>query len=665
MLALPVIKEKISRHIFFFIFLLLVLIIGFYIAKDFGETADDDYLQIYASRTIEVYSALITRGELLDPTFDNLAYYGPTFVTFAQLGRSLLAVAVPSIDPLTGWHIFIFLSFLVGVVALYYISLQLFPAHVSLVICLLYTFQPVLWGQGFLDAKDTPLMSSILLAVALGLRLEKLFPAYTWDLRTWKSSLVSEWKTVSEAQQKRIVRATRGFAIFVTVIIITSFFWQGWFTEILRWITSAPPDSWIARTLTSIAPNVQRLPLSGYASKALFYLNRLFLLLGVLWLFYLIALTIKSLKATRVSLAKAVRSSLGKESLKFWITPTLLIAALSAGIATAIRVVGPFAVVLVLSFLLIKKGARVAGLVVPYLILTAVTTYILWPFLWESPLQHYLDSINLMSNFPWGGRILFNGELLPPHKLPPIYLPGLLGIQLTVPAVVLIVGGFLLAIPRLKGPNRALIITLLLWFFIPIVYVIWRRPVMYHNFRQFLFIVPPLFVMTGFLLTWIEKQFKQAAVFWVIVLITILPGLVAIIQLHPYEYVYYNEFVGGLAGAQGRFEAEYWRTSFTEATLELNDLAPQNSLVVAWGSAQIVNRVARHDLQVETLNATNYDPARPYDYVIVPVRGPNGRNLFGNFPEIITISRLGVPFAVVNQLNCCAKLDTEPPSIFD
>jgi len=40
-------------------------------------------------------------------------------------------------------------------------------------------------------------------------------------------------------------------------------------------------------------------------------------------------------------------------------------------------------------------------------------------------------------------------------------------------------------------------------------------------------------------------------------------------KLHPYEYVYFNELVGGLPGAGRNFETDYWGTSYKEAALWL------------------------------------------------------------------------------------------------
>jgi L-threonylcarbamoyladenylate synthase len=41
---------------------------------------------------------------------------------------------------------------------------------------------------------------------------------------------------------------------------------------------------------------------------------------------------------------------------------------------------------------------------------------------------------------------------------------------------------------------------------------------------------------------------------------------VTMFRLHPYEYVYFNELVGGLNGAQGNYEMDYWGASYSEAS---------------------------------------------------------------------------------------------------
>jgi hypothetical protein len=37
------------------------------------------------------------------------------------------------------------------------------------------------------------------------------------------------------------------------------------------------------------------------------------------------------------------------------------------------------------------------------------------------------------------------------------------------------------------------------------------------------------------------------------------------VLLHPDQYIYYNAFVGGVDGAQGKFKLDYWANSYAEA----------------------------------------------------------------------------------------------------
>jgi hypothetical protein len=42
-------------------------------------------------------------------------------------------------------------------------------------------------------------------------------------------------------------------------------------------------------------------------------------------------------------------------------------------------------------------------------------------------------------------------------------------------------------------------------------------------------------------------------------------------MLHPDQYVYYNSFVGGVAGAEQKFKLDYWANSYAEAVQGLED----------------------------------------------------------------------------------------------
>src|ERR1041384_5517648 len=77
--------------------------------------------------------------------------------------------------------------------------------------------------------------------------------------------------------------------------------------------------------------------------------------------------------------------------------------------------------------------------------------------------------------------------------------------------------------------------------------------------------------------------FRLPAIRLLLLVVLAFPGLYAIVRLHPYEYIYYNSFVGGIRGADGHFELDYWRTSLPNLALELNNFAVPHSKVVVEG----------------------------------------------------------------------------------
>jgi hypothetical protein len=76
------------------------------------------------------------------------------------------------------------------------------------------------------------------------------------------------------------------------------------------------------------------------------------------------------------------------------------------------------------------------------------------------------------------------------------------------------------------------------------------------------------------------------------------PGLYASVQLHPYQYTYFNSFTGGTGGAFRKYDLDYWGTSFKESFEYLNENAPQNAQVIVIGSRQIADEYARPDLKI-------------------------------------------------------------------
>jgi hypothetical protein len=166
---------------------------------------------------------------------------------------------------------------------------------------------------------------------------------------------------------------------------------------------------------------------------------------------------------------------------------------------------------------------------------------------------------------------------------------------------------------------------------------------MYDNFRQAFFILPMVFVLAGVAFDQIRRPLIQGLA----ILLLIAPGIVSIIKLHPYEYAYYNSFVGGVGGAFRKFELDYWGTSYRQIALELNRIAPSNSTVWVEGPTHLLDTYTRPDLHIySTYEAERADH---YDYVIALSRLQADLLVYPDAPVIFSVTRDGAVLAVIKR----------------
>jgi len=308
-------------------------------------------------------------------------------------------------------------------------------------------------------------------------------------------------------------------------------------------------------------------------------------------------------------------------------------------------------VIVVLS-LFAKIRSRAWGTAIAYFLIAVIVTYLAWPRLWDAPIQRYLEALGIASNFSsFPGRVLFDGQLYGSSDLPNSYLPVLLNIQLTELALLCIYTGFGILIWRLlRSRVRAdLLLYVSLGFALPLVGLIALNSPLYHNFRQVLFLIPPLFMFAAFAL---EVAFRKLNPTWLRTLLIAalaLPGLYSTVRLYPYEYVYYNSLVGGPAGAIGRYETDYWRISLREMAIELNEVAPSGSVIVVTRSAGLFARYARPDLIVDKPVNSILELDRGYDYIIQVTRGEGGE-LYPEVDNLIVIERDGAVLATAKYV---------------
>jgi hypothetical protein len=282
--------------------------------------------------------------------------------------------------------------------------------------------------------------------------------------------------------------------------------------------------------------------------------------------------------------------------------PLALVAGVALGLTTSIRLVGLFAGVLVIGLALVIRGRRGLPMLAVYAATVPVACYLTWPSLWGDPIGQLAITVRgtlAAVGVPLEHEVLYRGLVYPMKDLPWHFLPFTTLIQLTEPAIAAAIGGLLIGIfGWVRGISRLPMFAIaLLWIGAPYALALLSDSATYDNARHFLFTLPAIFLIASVAFDKI-RQLVAPSVLVGLVGLACLPGLVGILTLHPYEYIYYNALVGGVRGAYRQYELDYWATSYRRAMESLDLAAPPGARVFVAGPWQAAAPFARADLRL-------------------------------------------------------------------
>lgn len=655
------------------------LVVGALTVHEYGMSIDEPNNYRYAADTWKAYPSFF--GTLYEPNYDS-SYdgHGPAFVAIASIFVGLVQAVFPNAFAPDLWHFTYFITFQLTGLCLYWLTKRWFNTWTAWGMLVLFSTQPLLLGHAFINPKDIPFMFFLTLSLVWGLRMV--------DSATTNESYVSLEKparTLTEKFQKADAGRRKRFLTYLTIavalalaLIIFSSQVRSLVEQAVSFFYNAESDSWAGQLFNSVASSTG-VPAEDYVSKALRLIQRVERVLFVTGVFFFLAYLGLLVSNTTLSAflrnTWTQRSKFGKRftSLGKWLSesfqakllkerfaeflralrnPNVVLAGIVLGLATGVRAVGPIAGVIVVLYLFAKVRSRAWGMAAAYFLMAGIVTYLAWPRLWDAPIQRYLEALGVASNFSnFPGRVLFDGRLYGSSDLPLSYLPVLLNIQLTETALLGIYFGLgILTWLLLRSRVRTdLLLYLGLGFAIPLFGLIALNSPLYHNFRQVLFLIPPLLMFAAFAL---EVAFRRLSQTWLRILLIAalaLPGVYSTIKLYPYEYTYYNSLVGGLTGAIERYETDYWRISLREMAIKLNEIAPPGSLIVVTRSAGLFARYARPDLVIDKPVNSVLDLGSGYDYIIQVTRGEGGE-LYPEIDNLIVIERDGAVLATAKYV---------------
>lgn len=652
------------------VWLTLNLIIGALTVHEYGMSVDEPNNQRYAADTLAAYPSFF--GLRFEPNYDS-SYdgHGPAFVTVAAIFIRTIQAVSPNVFVPDLWHYSYFVTFQLTGLCLYWLTRRWFSLWTAWAILVLFSTQPLLLGHAFINPKDTPFMFFLTLSVLWGFRMVDAASAdqpYV-SLEKPARTLTQKFRDADRFRRRRfLIYLTLAVAVGLALVIFS-----GLVNSILEgtvvFFYSAEPDTWAGQIFNAVASH--NVPAEDYVTKALRLFDRVervLLLAGLLFFLVYLGLLVRNTTLQRflrdtwaqrhkagawtTGLSGSLRNTMRPGWLKIWAadflralrSPRLLLAGVALGLATGIRAIGPVAGLIVVLYLFAKVRSRAWTTAMAYFLIAGIVTYIAWPRLWDAPIQRYLEALGILSNFPhFPGRVLFNGKLYGPSDLPLSYLPVLLTIQFTEPAILCIYIGLGLLTWKLLGSRLRtdLLLYISLGFALPLFALMLLSPTLYHNFRQALFLIPAMFLLAAFTLELILNEIHQNWVRILLITAMALPGVYSTAKLYPYEYVYYNSLVGGSAGATYRYELDYWRISLRQMALELNKVAAPESLIVVTRSAGLLARYTRPDLVIDKPINSILDLDHGYDYIVHVTRGQRG-DLYPEVESLIAIERDGV-----------------------
>lgn len=309
---------------------------------------------------------------------------------------------------------------------------------------------------------------------------------------------------------------------------------------------------------------------------------------------------------------------------------------------------------------MLRSGlALLPALAIAYLIMIVA-----WPWSALAPLNPVRGLLDF-SEFQYHIRTLLAGQVYEMASVPRLYVP--IYILIRVPLLTLIAAGLALIfmmLPRrsantgLASVSRSEVAIVALAVAFPLLCQVICHGPAFTGMRHFLFVIPSIAILAGtglHLSISALERWNRIVASGVLAFVTAWYcwNLSLLVQLHPYEYLYYNRTVGGLAGASGRYATDYWVNIMPAAVAELEEYlartehaeiarSPRKYTVAVCGERLAFEKRSHQRLQ--WIRMQQWERA---DFFIAPTHMNCDRILGGK--EVVTIRRMGVTIGVVKD----------------
>lgn len=312
-----------------------------------------------------------------------------------------------------------------------------------------------------------------------------------------------------------------------------------------------------------------------------------------------------------------------------------------------------------------KKTLRYVAWVLGIALAGYLLAVLFWPWAMQAPFKNPFEALGEFSKLGVKIRVLFKGENVMSNQTSWDY--PLQWMWRTIPLFTLVgMVGAVVWMRRLFKEHDVLAVFMLFFASIfPVAYVIYKDSILHDGWRHLLFVYPPMVVLAA--LFWLKAEALlqknkagKYAIYAILGLMAAEPALF-IVRNHQYPYVYFNTLSGGISGAFGNFETDYWGVSMKQAVEKLED-----SGILKEGMTDTVTLASSYSYLLQVYTTKKYGPhvkvlyqrfnnryERPWDYGIFPSRYIKGPHLrAGTWPNTrteFTIAANGVPLTAIEK----------------
>jgi tetratricopeptide (TPR) repeat protein len=216
-----------------------------------------------------------------------------------------------------------------------------------------------------------------------------------------------------------------------------------------------------------------------------------------------------------------------------------------------------------------------------------------WPWALQEPLSKPLEALEAMTHREVPIRMLYNGAYIMNNEVPKTYTMNWIWISTPIFVLLAFLASLALVTPLKNRYGKAAFTVLVFTLFFPVAYAIYKDSVLYDTWRHFFFVYPSMVILVALFCNYLLEKFAAQKTYQYATIAAIALGLALplawIVRSFPNEYVYFNEFSGGIKKAMGVYDLDYYQNSGKQAAdwIKQNTTIKNRKTIVASNMSEI------------------------------------------------------------------------------